>query len=214
MLALFALALTGSVAHADITKEVPGLNGSGIPVQVVAPRVSVEVTCADTDKATAVLKTTDATLTLASEPLTGTPLGAKFIVAGTGSGKLTLTIPKDVKLQASALEKGVKVSGCKGTVTLKGKPDQFDVNTPGADVTIDYTKGRATKPSVIADAKNISVTMPDIQAKVTSKGISVTMPDIAPQQSQGKDPVTVVHQYGTDTTAIQLTAQQAVLLKR
>jgi len=212
MTSLMALVLTTSVSFAEV-KEVGGLAGNDIPIQVVAPKVKVKVTCAASDKAKANLQPAQgANLTLTSETLTAPKKGAKFTVSGTGGGNLLIDIPKHIKLTLTGVSKKLEISGCDGNVTASGAISEFVVDTPGANVNLTISKGGFTKPSEIKKAVDISVNMPDISAKITGTGISVNMPDVAPQS--GSTPVTITHSYGAGTPDMKLTATQNVVVTR
>jgi hypothetical protein len=207
MTALYALVALALPASADTVKEVPGLNGTGVKIEVVAPSVNVEVVCKATDKATATLVSSDTTLVLAADAQNG---GAKFSISGTGSGTLKLELPADVVLKASGLEKDVKIQTCAGSVELAGKPKMFDIHTPQASVNVILRKGGLTKPSVIQGATSISMNIPDIMsAKLIAESISMNIPDLVPT---GPNKGTAT--YNSGTPDVRLTASQSITVTR
>ncbi len=217
MSTLIAFLLTASAALAG-SETVPGLTGTDIPIELVAPNVTVRVSCKPTDTAIAELTPeASASLTLAKELITEPKPGARFTVSGTGTGELKVAIPKHVRLKISGVSRKLMVVGCDGNVIAKGAIPEFIVDTPGAKVDLTVKMGGVTKPSEVKQAVDISVNMPDIAAKITGTGISVNMPDIAPGTGTGASPVTLTHTYGTATPApptMNLTASQTVTVIR
>lgn len=206
MTALFALVLAALPASADATKTVPNLTGSGVRIHVVAAKADIEVTCKAITEAKGTLQS--GSLTFEAKPADG---GAKFSVAGTGGGKLILEIPADVKLRVSGLEKSVKVRGCKGNVLAEGPMASFDIDTPGADVVLKVDKGALSKQSIVAQAQNISMNIPDvIDTTITATSISMNIPDIAP--ANDKKMRTVKKVYGAGTTPVTLKAAQSITI--
>mgnify|MGYP000318108192 CR=1 FL=1 len=204
---LLALVLASSPAHADTVKEVPGLGSPGARIVVMAPLVAVEVVCSGGDKAKATLSGAPPTLKLEGKPEGN---GAEFSVSGTGSGSLKVELPADVKLEVKGLDKTVKVRECQGTVGIRGSMESFDLNVPKADITIKVDKGGLTKPSVVTASNSISMTMPDISAKITGNSISMTMPDIAPYQ--GKEPKNLTVVLGAGAPDVNLKAAQSIVV--